>query len=127
MVYKAAVEEYAANADFYHDMLKFNLCNGAATSKAYLTVSAIDLPPEVDKLVTSLYRLFKNKTIDEIYRALGLTKSHTNKTCPLETKWVYHYKKKYKTLEYRPDYSVSTYALLKPLDKLESLEYASMF
>lgn len=73
-----------------------------------------------------MYVLLKNYTTAQIYRNLNLMKSSTNRTSPLETKWVYHYKQKYKTLKYTPDNNIEADTLLRPLEYAEYLEYQSM-
>lgn len=124
-IVKKILREYVDNADFYHDLLKFNLCSRPVVEKVYTDVYFYDLPPEVRKKVAKGYRLLKDCTVAQIYEKLNLSSSTTNRASPIEAKWVYHYCKVYGTTKYLAKNIINDELLLAPLNDKEYWEYRS--
>lgn len=120
--------EYLHNADYYHDFVKFNFCNGTQSDKQYRKVCYYDLPvTERERLLRLKDRYFSGIATSEIYRRLGLPETGTNKTLPIETKWAYAYYKKYGHWDYMARNIVTDSEILMPLTSEEVSEYARMF
>lgn len=123
---KALCNEYSDNVDFYDDLIRFNLGSTPIKEKVYKDVCFHDLPPEIEKVVAKMYRILKNCTTTQIYSKLNLFCSTTNRTCPIETKWVYHYIKTYSTKEYLAKNTIDDTTLLTPLSNKQYIEYMEM-
>lgn len=123
---KAVLNEYADNASFYKDLVKFNLGNREVVEKDYKYVYFHDLPPVVEKTIARGYRALKDCSMAQIYKKLNLSSSTTNKSSPIETKWVYHYRVMYGTDIYSSENQVNDATLLKPLTDAQKIEYREM-
>lgn len=120
------LRECIDNADFYTDLIRFNLGSREFKEKEYIDVAFHDLPPEIDKAILKVYVRLKDYTNAQIYKILNLYSSTTNRVSPIETKWVYHYRTIYKTKKYKPANKIDESILLTPLSDIELIEYKAM-
>jgi hypothetical protein len=123
---KAALRECTDNARFYKDLFEFNLGNREVVEKDYKYVCFHDLPPEVEKTIARGYRAMKDYSVAQIYKKLNLSCSTTNKSSPIETKWIYHYRTEYGSDQYSYKNTVDDAILLKPLTDAQYVEYQLM-
>ena len=123
---KTLLHEYSDNSAFYCDLIRFNLGSTPIKEKAYDEVRFHDLPPEVQKVVAKIYRVLKDYTTPQMYSKLNLCSSTTNRACPIETKWVYHYIKTYGTKTYLANNTIDDTILLTPLNGRQRIEYMKM-
>lgn len=123
---QTVLKEYTNNLDFYHELIKFNIFNGTSGEKVYEYVAFHDLPPEVEKTVARIYRKLADTPMAQIYDKLNIASSSTNKVSPVETKWVYHYIKKYKTSKFYAANTLDDLTLLTPLTDHQRIEYIGM-
>jgi len=119
--------EYLHNREYYHDMFKFNVCNGFATDKVHDKVSYTDMPPHERERVRKLYDLFEDKSTEQIFKMLGTVPTSGNKYSPIEAKWAYTYYKKYRHWNYLKENEVSLNEIIKPLNPADLPEYISIF
>ena len=85
-----------------------------------------DLPPEIDKIAARIYCKLADIPMAQIYDKLNITSSSTNRVSPIETKWVYHYIKKYKTTKFHSANTIDDLTLLAPLTDQQRVEYQRM-
>jgi hypothetical protein len=123
---QAVLKEYTNNLDFYHELIKFNIFNGTPGEKVYEYVAFHDLPPEIDKIAARIYCKLADIPMAQIYDKLNITSSSTNRVSPIETKWVYHYIKKYKTTKFHSANTIDDLTLLAPLTDQQRVEYQRM-
>ena len=124
---KKVIEEIVVNRNYYTDFMKFNFMNGIKSDKAYRKIYYYDLPPKERNRITRLYRNFSHLSVEEIYDRLNTPMKVTNRTMPLETRWVYAYRKKYGTSDYYENNQISDHEILKCLTASEAEEYSRMF
>jgi hypothetical protein len=128
VVAKKLSEKYVYNADYFGDFIKFNFGNRKNCKKVYAHVNPADPPMSERDRFIMLYRKLKNYNTDEIYSKLGLEQTSTNKNAPIETKWAFEYRKKYKSLLYKKNNVISNERILTPLKSLKDKKrYADMF
>lgn len=123
---RAVLKEYTNNLDFYHELISFNIFNGTPGEKIYEYVEFHDLPPEAEKTVARIYRNLADSSMMQIYDKLNVVSSSTNRASPVETKWVYHYIKKYKTSKFHSINTIDDLTLLTPLTDSQRVEYLRM-
>jgi hypothetical protein len=122
-VFKSLVAEIGNNHKHYTDAAKFNFFNGIKSTNNQTNLVAYDLPSEVKKMLIDIYVNSSWTSMGEAYKALGLNEKEGNRNSPLESKYVYEYYKKYKTLEYSRSNKISKADLLKPLAKADLANY----
>lgn len=127
LVISHIAKEYLHNQQHYHDMWRFNVCNGFNTGKVHDKVSYTDMPPHERKRVRKLYDLFEDKSTEQIFKMLGTVPTSGNKYAPIEAKWAYTYYKKYGHWSYLKANEVSLNEIIKPLNPADLPEYISIF
>lgn len=121
-------ENYKFNAKYFEDFVNFNFFNGQKIKKSSKFISAGNLPKREREKVAELYaKLLKKYSITKIYAKLNLPQSPTNKSSPLETKWVFEYFKKFKSWDYKSKNNISRREILTPLTTQEAEMYAELF
>lgn len=105
-------QEYLNNRDFYNDMIRFN-CNNAIPdgNRSDRPVIFSNPPPEALGVIYQVYDKFKGVETSEIFRALGVSQTGSNKRSPVEAKWELVYKRKYGNV-YDPTKRVSVHEIL---------------
>lgn len=124
----SAREEYSENKEFYHDMVRFNFCNGFKSNKEYLQVDFADAPPAEKSKFARIYSRLKGRSYRNIaVSVLGLPITDISVVSPVESKWAYTYYRKYKTWEYSHYKTVAEHEILTPLTTDEVQEYIKLF
>lgn len=118
--------EYENNKKFYNSFVEFNYFNGTPDRSNKTAVSFRNPPKQVREQVGKLY---SNAGYDKesVYKKLGMQRTSTNSSSPLEAAWAYRYYKKFGTWEYNPRNHVSDREIMTPLTSTEQEECSKLF